>query len=309
MKFYQTLQCTVGCDADLHLPEFQDHAMPDLLVRKRRPRDRWPDTVAYFKEIRNGDTMWVRFGRSPEGFVMEFPGYVTFLADAGFREVVYVATASCLARTLDHFILDQAIPLVLSGRGLSILHCAAVHLPQGIVAFLGPSGFGKSTLATSFARQGFPLAGDDCLAVRQTAEGYVAAPSYPGVRLWDPSLEALFPEDPVTSDVAQFTSKRRVSDRHQLPFLSSPARLKGLYVLDPSPDERMRIEPLTGAAAVSKLFESSFLMTDQLEGPMRTIFSTLAGLASAGMVFRLAYPEGLDRLAAVRSRVLQHVAA
>jgi hypothetical protein len=308
MKCYQILQCIVGCDADLHLPEFQGNAEPDLLVRKRKPQDRWPDTVAYFREIRDGETTWERLGRSPEGFVIEFPDYVTFLADAGFREVVYAATASCSALTLDHFILDQAIPLVLSGRGLSILHCAAVHLPQGIVAFLGPSGFGKSTLATSFARDGFPLACDDCLAVRQAADGYVAVPSYPGVRLWDRSLKALFPENPGTSEVAQFTVKRRVSDRQELPFLPGPARLQGLYVLDPSSGEGADIEPLTGATAVGKLFESSFLLTDQLQGPMRTVFSTLAGLVSAGLVFRLPYPDGLDRLAAVRSRVLRHVA-
>jgi hypothetical protein len=174
------------------------------------------------------------------------------------------------------------------------------------VAFLGPSGYGKSTLAASFAREGFPLASDDCLLVRGDTTGYLGVPAYPGVRLWPPSMEALFSGDTSMSGVAQFTQKRRVSDRESLPFSPSPACLRGLYVLDPSPDEDTRIEALTGAAAVGKLLESCFILTDRIAGAMRAIFSTLGGMVSAGLTFRLVYPSSFGRMPEVRKQILQH---
>ena len=56
---------------------------------------------------------------------------------------------------LRHLLLNQIIPRYLATNGRLILHASAVTLENGkTIAFLGNSGFGKSTLVSSFHRHG-----------------------------------------------------------------------------------------------------------------------------------------------------------
>jgi hypothetical protein len=60
------------------------------------------------------------------------------------------------------WLLRQMAPIVSSVSQRLVLHASAVVLAQGVVAFVGESGVGKSTLAEAFARP----AADDLVPVR-----------------------------------------------------------------------------------------------------------------------------------------------
>jgi hypothetical protein len=69
----------------------------------------------------------------------------------------------------ERLVLAQALPLASVLRGLEVLHASAVALDGRAIAFLGPSGAGKTTLAMHLLARGARLVTDDVLAV--TAAG------------------------------------------------------------------------------------------------------------------------------------------
>jgi hypothetical protein len=58
--------------------------------------------------------------------------------------------------------------------GYEALHAAVVDSPRGVVAFLGPSRAGKSTLALELVRRGWPLFADDALIFARGELGVLA---------------------------------------------------------------------------------------------------------------------------------------
>src|SRR5205823_4302033 len=62
-------------------------------------------------------------------------------------------------------LLLWAAPHVLALSGHAVLHAAAVEASDGVVAFCGSSGRGKTTLASLLADQGMPLVAEDLLVL------------------------------------------------------------------------------------------------------------------------------------------------
>jgi hypothetical protein len=130
------------------------------------------------------------------------------------------------------FLLGPVMGSVLRRRGVLALHASAVEIDGGAWAFIGPGGSGKSTLAAAFGRRGRALLTEDVLALRQSGEGWMAAPAYRGIRLWEDSAE-LFGQGDVLPPLTPTWPKRDLDlARHGLPFASTPTPLRGIVVLD-----------------------------------------------------------------------------
>ncbi len=97
--------------------------------------------------------------------------------------------------TIQHLLLDQVIPLVINLRGGEALHASAVLTSYGVVAFAGPAGSDKSTVAGSLLKEGYPFVSDDCLTLLEKNQEIYTIPAYPGLRLWDDAREHLFGEN------------------------------------------------------------------------------------------------------------------
>lgn len=65
----------------------------------------------------------------------------------------------------ERFIFAQALPVAAVLQGYEVLHASAVCGPQGVAAFVGASGAGKTSLATRVVLRGAALVTDDVLAV------------------------------------------------------------------------------------------------------------------------------------------------
>jgi hypothetical protein len=65
----------------------------------------------------------------------------------------------------ERLVLAQALPLAAVLQGMEVLHASAVCVDGRALAFLGPSGAGKTTLATRLVARGARLVTDDVLAV------------------------------------------------------------------------------------------------------------------------------------------------
>lgn len=246
---------------------------------------------------------WLSFARMPNGYLLRFPSLADFeITREGSRGALSRIRArprrGVPAETIRHLFLDQVWPLVLSGGGRLVIHASAVVLPDGrAVAFAGPAGAGKSSLAASMALAGCRLVTDDCLLLEKSGRRWRAMPSYPGLRLW-PDMLARFASGGGASDVAHYTSKKRLAD--SLPFARGPAPLAAMYVVGRrAARAKVAIAPLAGAAALMDLVPFTYLLDYRAREHLEGSFARLAALTTAVPVLRLDVPHALGRLAEV----------
>ena len=90
------------------------------------------------------------------------------------------------------YLLGPVMGFVLLLRGTTCLHASAVRIGDQAVALLGPSGAGKSTTAAAFAKAGFAVLTEDVIAIAEQGDRFLAYPSYPCIRLWPSSVNALY---------------------------------------------------------------------------------------------------------------------
>jgi hypothetical protein len=262
------------------------------------------------------DARWDHHWRSPDGGVvlscardgdayrLGFPGLATFLVDDD-GAISCRPDPALPPGTLEHLLIDQVLPRVLTHRGYLVLHAGCVASARGAVAFLGDSGSGKSTLCAEFARAGHPLLGDDGIVVRRiaAAPGFDAIATYPGLRLFPDPLAHVFDGRAGAAPVAHYSAKRRL-DRHsaELTLVAGALPLLALYVLDT--DTSVTIEPLSERDAFMVLLRASFQLHLEDRERSRGLFERLGGVLDAVPVRRLSYPRDFARLGAVREAVI-----
>jgi hypothetical protein len=243
----------------------------------------------------------VSVGRCRDGFVLRLPGCADFWIAGDGAAVVGAPVDGCPVETLAQLFLDQVLPLVLHARGTFSFHASSVALDgRDLVAFLGPAGAGKSTLASSLARVApAVLFSDDCLAVEATSAGIVAYPSYASTRLWPESAGALFSDRGALPLASARTGKLRAA----LPAAAASMRLRRLYL----------VERGEGPPAVSRLGRRAALM--RLAGNLYRLdagdrarlageLDLLEAVVSAVPVAVLTYRRAYDQLPAVREVIL-----
>src|SRR5580704_730146 len=90
------------------------------------------------------------------------------------------------------FLFGPALGIICCQRGLLALHASSVAFDDRVVAFAGPQGAGKSTLAAHSLAAGGVLMSDDLLVV-SVADGApaLAQPGMPSLKLWRDALAHL----------------------------------------------------------------------------------------------------------------------
>ncbi len=247
-----------------------------------------------------GGTRWLSFARTPTGYLLRFPSLVDFEVSHDVAHIRARRLGRVPAETLRHLLLDQVWPLVLSGAGRLVVHASAVVLPDGrAVALAGPAAAGKSTLAAAMASAGCRLVSDDCLLLKKSGKRWSVVPSYPGIRLWPDMLGVLAPGAEDVSGVAHYTSKKRVAAA-TTPFARSAAPLAAVYLVRArSAAARVRVTPLTGAAALMELVPFTYLLDFEAREQLERSFAHLAALTTTVPILRLDLPHAVRRLAQV----------
>ena len=104
---------------------------------------------------------WTHFYRTAHGYLLRFPDLGDYEVSHDGTEVICFPVPSVTEETSRHLFLNQVLPLALARQGMLVLHASAVEIGDSAVAFIGASGMGKSTLAASFATNGFRFLTDD----------------------------------------------------------------------------------------------------------------------------------------------------
>jgi hypothetical protein len=149
------------------------------------------------------------------------------------------------------FLLGTLLGITVFLGGRLPLHACAVEVEGQAVAFCGHSGAGKSTLAAALHRRGFRVLTDDLGVVAPGDGKPLFYAGFPRIKLWREALQ-YFGLDPanMTRDLTREDKFHWHLDGVLNPI---PLRLQRLYVLEKSPDEQTRIEPLQGSLALAAL--------------------------------------------------------
>ena len=249
---------------------------------------------------------WLTFHATPTGFVARFPGLADFEVREGADEVICTPALGTDASTCDHLFVNQVVPADLSTRGELVFHASAVEIGAGAVAFVGPSGRGKSTLAASFARAGRPFLCDDGLHVRLDNDAIWAEPGPASIRLWDDSRAHVGASHTLVAQAARYTPKFSLLAGKEIPACGGRRPLLRAYFLGDDETHAMRIRPISGREAFLQCVRHSFFVDRPGTNASARQFQGIARLLDRVPCLQLDFPRRFDQLARVRDSIVEN---
>jgi hypothetical protein len=180
-----------------------------------------------------------------------------------------------------------------------------------LILFIGESGSGKSTLAGNFHQVGNPLIADDCLWLKDESERVSAIPTYGGLRLWEDSLDVLFPSEQPARLMAQYSRKKRVIFSETKGWQSDEGiQVLGVFALtqaSQTSSEEIIIERLSHRDAFIAMLKQTFQLDLKDYERVKSHILELGCVVPKLRIFRLTMPHKYDLLPAVRQRILDAV--
>ncbi len=234
-----------------------------------------------------------------------------FLVDRDGRRIWFGWLGADSLETLRVYILGRALSFALVKQGFEPIHSSTVVLDGGAIAFLGESGFGKSSLAAGFVRDGYRLLTDDLLLVSQRCGRPEAQPGPPRIKVFPWVARHCLGRIDEGVPMNNWTEKLVLplgEDQHQ----AHPVPLRTFYVLS-SPREVFRkqgiqIATLSQREAFIELIRHTFNYVLTGSERQQRLFSKSLQLASQVPVKRISYPRNLALLPEVRRRILSDLA-
>ena len=249
------------------------------------------------------DLVMYRTGR---GHILQWEGLAEFVVSEDGSSIsccpLHTATEGFIRSMLYGPILSYALHL----RGVVNLHAGAVCLPHGAVGFVADPGTGKSTLAASFVRAGYPLLTDDVLPIRRPDGRFLASAGFPWVGMTPQSLAHVWAGlgrngiDPDSDKVRVYVDGAWGS------FQSQPAPLVGLYLLHRGGSGVPEIDRLPPQTALRELLDHTNCVPLLEAGLVQQALALLAPVAASVPVYRLRYPSALGLLPSVIDAVLEN---
>jgi hypothetical protein len=271
-------------------------------ARQTTALERAPDAWHQYAALGDGST-YVRW-----------QGVGEFLVAANGRRITSRPAADGSRESFQVYMLGQALSFALVKQRFEPLHATAIVVDGHAIAFLGGSAFGKSTLAACFLAGGHRLLTDDLLILRSCAEGIVAYPGPPRIKLF-PQIARTFLSGAASGVAMNAGTEKRILALDETQACARPVRLAAIFSLavprESCRSNRPTIEPMSPREAFVELVGSSF--NRRLAGAQRMArqFAAMAPIADAVPFKKLTYPRRIDLLTDVRAMVLAdaHVAS
>lgn len=232
----------------------------------------------------------------PAGVLIVVDRCARYLVSTG-SEILVEPHADSSPRNVRLFLLGSALGLLLHQRKLLPLHANSIEIDGRAIAFMGPSGVGKSTLAAWFHGRGFRILADDVSVIDFDSEGLpIVHPGLPRLRLWEEVLIATGrdPKDFHLSFEGDEAYRKRdvlipsegIADT-QVPLAAA------VLLTDAASDLKL----LTGALAVDALFSNTYRGAFvELSDTIRDHWIACTTLAITIPIFEVGLRHGLDQL-------------
>lgn len=227
--------------------------------------------------------------RGERGYGFSGPRYGTAIVSPGASRV-WGAPGDGGMEDWQRFLIAQVLPFASVLRGLEVFHASAVTVDGGAVAFLGPSGAGKTSIAMALCRLGASFLTDDVLAIERDGGRLLGHPGAPVAGVATEEAERLRSRRSLDSSTLLSSDPREAMVR--VWPARDPAPLNAIFVLDRRPEAppEPRFEPVTEPQV---LLSATFNLV-LLEGPRLEALLDVCSLAAGGMVERVVVGRGTD---------------
>jgi hypothetical protein len=235
-----------------------------------------------------------------------------FIVSADGRRITCRRASGSSLESFQVYMLGQALSFALVKQGFEPLHATAVVVDGGAVAFLGESGFGKSSLAACFLEAGCRLLTDDLLVLQRSSAQVFAFPGPPRIKLFPQIARRFLGGDfsPVPMNGGTGKLILPISDRLRC---AVPVPITALFAVEAPRDacrrDHVSIEPLSPRGAFIQLVKSTFNRRLVTASRLQRQLQIMADVAGDVPVATLSYPRSVDRLADVRQAVFERVAS
>ena len=305
---YSVYGISLRSEFPLALPALGESSLQDIELRLGSPAlfsaalrsatfEPSPDGWRQYAFLRDGTT-YVRW-----------PDLAEFLVSAdGLRLTCGLGPTS--QEAFEVYLLGQALSFALVKRGFEPLHATTVVIKGRAVAFLGSSGFGKSSLAACFLEAGYPLLTDDLLLLQKNGRGFQGYPGPPRIKLFPKMARAFLKGNlggvPMNSGTAKLVLPLFENQTYR-----ATAPLHAIYVLN-SPrsvyrKQKIIVESLSPREAFLALLRNTFNRTLVDPERLQRQFAAVTQLAAKVPMAKISYPRRLASLPEVRDAILSEI--
>jgi hypothetical protein len=287
MNRYRAYGLTFACARELPFAAAPAGAAADVTILDTLGQAAGTPSGEMRRELlREGEGWSLRY-TNPEG------GWLHFDHDVGAKTLTLAGSVGWSDAV--PVLSGVACAVLLSSKGISLLHGAAVALNGGAIGILGESGRGKSTLAAALLGAGGRLLSEDLLAFTRRGADFEVEPGYARISLLPDSCEALGFGGGAARPAREGTAKSWIDAAS----FAEPAAIRRLYILAP-PD------PAAPAGATRRLSRSAAApaLVRQLYGA-----DWIRPISRADLVFCASLAAQVPVLALTRAATLDRVAA
>jgi hypothetical protein len=305
-RLYSLYGMTLRSDIPLAFAETSGSGAPDVRI-SRESAYFFADARAAFAAPSTGN-WWYHHATLADGSVYVcVPDYCEFVVSADGTAIACGLIDESSAEWFRAYLVGIALSFALIKQGCEPLHATVVVLDGKGVAFLGESGWGKSTLAASFVQAGYRVLTDDLLLIRDIEGALHGFPGPPRVKLFPATVRQLQPDK--AFDEAGVPDSEKVIlplGRHEVH--ASPVPMDGFFVLDePADGSGVSIRPLSRAESLVTLVGATFNRRLRQADRLQRQFAAASEWSSRLPVQRLIYPRKMELLDRVRDAILADV--
>jgi hypothetical protein len=272
-------------------------AVPNASIRYGAVPERIENVVA-------NETQW---WASRTQYLQRVPGVANFLVQNA-REVIVEPVPGSLPEDIRAYLLSPIFSALCHQAGIYALHASSVRIGDGVAAFLGHSGYGKSTLAAFLERRGYAVISDDsCLLDPiSSPDTVLVVPVAPALKLWRTTAEQLG----ISPDGLPRVFSRDDKYRLKVSEIDDRLPLREIFFLEwAEPGAPTSFTEVTGVHAIGKLME--FTIFDHLLKPtsrQADNFALAGRLLSQARAFTFSRPRNFAQLDSVLEALEDHLA-
>jgi hypothetical protein len=254
----------------------------DLSVESTNPPEWLENATPICDERTEEGGVLFQIRRGERGYGFSGPRYGTAIVSPGASRVWGVPGDGGM-EDWQRFLIAQVLPFASVLRGLEVFHASAVAVDGRAVAFLGPSGAGKTSIAMAFCRLGASFLTDDVLALERDGGRLLGHPGAPVAGIASEEVDRLRSRESLDPGALLSSDPREAMVRVRPE--RDPVPLSAIFILDRRPGEPA--EPRFERVIESQVLLSATFNLVLLEGSRLEGLLDVCSLAAGGMVERV----------------------
>jgi hypothetical protein len=266
-------------------------------------------TAGLIKSGRSGE--WHEYVHCPDGSdFLRWADLFEFLVSPDGQWVACRRLEKATLESFQTYLLGQVLSMSLVKLGYEPLHATTVVVEGKAVAFLGQSGYGKSTLGAVFLHAGYKILTDDLLLIRDVDGMLCGFPGPPRIKLFPEIAQQFLPGQIPLVPMNPITEKLIIPlTPHQ--WRKTPAPMYGFFLLDePGQGEAgLSLTSLSAAQAFLALVRATMNKRSVCQDRLHRQFLAAHERVTRLPFRHLAYPRALPMLEEVRGAVISEVRA